>query len=339
MTTIAEPIKRSHRYQNLLTDLKSGNKTILLDGPISTELDARGVTMSSGKGRRASIDNREALIQVHMDYIKAGARIITTHTFGGNRHRLGQDFEELTRGAVECAMEARRRTETEDSVIIAGSIAYHTAQGPNNYDPKQDPESWESDINDLVELLKISRVDVMLLEMVGGPTFTVPIIRAVQSSRMPFWVGFSATDTDRTVGRIGRHESDLRVYDNPGTPVDDALPDLIRFAIEGEKETFKNDGDSGVDIIGAMHCKPDALGKVLQAIQTHGWNGLMMAYPDDVREWDPSISKVVTGNDPVNVFSDHCLGWRRDFPKCTILGACCGFSVKHIAALNQSIGG
>ncbi|MFL2759529.1 MAG: homocysteine S-methyltransferase family protein, partial [Dehalococcoidia bacterium] len=83
MTTIAEPIKRSHRYQNLLTDLKSGNKTILLDGPISTELDARGVTMSSGKGRRASIDNREALIQVHMDYIKAGARIITTHTFGG----------------------------------------------------------------------------------------------------------------------------------------------------------------------------------------------------------------------------------------------------------------
>ncbi|MEC9320634.1 MAG: homocysteine S-methyltransferase family protein, partial [Chloroflexota bacterium] len=126
MTSIADPIKRSQRYQNLLSDLSSGDKTILLDGPISTELDARGVTMSSGRGRRAPIDDQEALIQVHMDYINAGARIITTHTFGGNRDKLGQDFENLTRGAVECTLEARRRTGTDDSVIIAGSIAYHT---------------------------------------------------------------------------------------------------------------------------------------------------------------------------------------------------------------------
>ena len=330
MTGIADPIKRSQRYQNLLSDLSSGDKTILLDGPISTELDARGITMSSGRGRRAPIDDQEALIQVHMDYINAGARIITTHTFGGNRDKLGQDFENLTRGAVECTLEARRRTGTDDSVIIAGSIAYHTAQGPGKYDPKQDPKSWENDINDLVKLLKSSGVDVMLLEMVGGPTFTVPIIRAVQASRMPFWVGFSAAYAHNGTG--------LRVYDNPGTPVEDALPDLIRISIEGEYGAFKNDGDSGVDIIGAMHCKPSALGRVLEAIQTHGWDGPMLAYPDDVQEWDPSISKVVTGNDPVDVYCDHCLGWRSDFPKCTLLGACCGFSVRHIAALNQRLG-
>ena len=221
MTGIADPIKRSQRYQNLLSDLSSGDKTILLDGPISTELDARGVTMSSGRGRRAPIDDQEALIQVHMDYINAGARIITTHTFGGNRDKLGQDFENLTRGAVECTLEARRRTGTDDSVIIAGSIAYHTAQGPGKYDPKQDPKSWEKDINDLVKLLKSSGVDVMLLEMVGGPTFTVPIIRAVQASRMPFWVGFSAAYAHNGTG--------LRVYDNPGTPVEDALPDPVSY--------------------------------------------------------------------------------------------------------------
>lgn len=328
MSSILEPIKRSQRYQSLLTDIQNGDKTILLDGPISTELDTRGVTMASGKGRRAPIDDKKALIQVHCDYINAGARIITTHTFGGNRDRLGRDFEDLTRGAVECAQEARRITGTGDSVIIAGSIAYHTAQGPGKWDPKQDPKSWENDINDLVELLKISGVDVMLLEMVGGPTFTVPIIRAVQASRMPFWVGFSAFDDEGGV---------LRVVDNPGTPVDDALPDLIRLSIEGEDEEFKKNGDSGVDIIGAMHCKPSTLGRVLQAVQTYGWDGPMLAYPDDVREWNPSISKVVNGNDPVDVYCDHCLEWRSDFPKCTLLGACCGFSVKHIAALNQRI--
>ena len=67
MPDISNPVKRSQRYQNLLSELKSGNRTILIDGPISTELDSRGVTMSSGRGRRSPIDDREALIQVHMD--------------------------------------------------------------------------------------------------------------------------------------------------------------------------------------------------------------------------------------------------------------------------------
>ena len=322
------PIKRSRRYQDILTDISDGAKTILLDGPISTELDTRGVTMASGKARRAAIDDTEALIQVHCDYINAGARVITTHTFGGNRDRLGRDFEALTRGAVECAKEARRRTGTEDSVIIAGSIAYHTAQGWGKWDPKQDPKSWENDIKDLVTLLTISGVDVMLLEMVGGPTFTVPIIRAVQDSRMPFWVGFSAFDDEKGV---------LRVFDNPATPVDDALPDLIRLSIEGEDKAFTNGSESGVDIIGAMHCKPSSLGNVLKSVQASGWEGPMLAYPDDVREWDPSTRKLVAGNDPVDVYCDQSLGWRSDFPKCTVLGACCGFSVEHITALNQRI--
>jgi len=33
----------------------------------------------------------------------------------------------------------------------------------------------------------------------------------------------------------------------------------------------------GVDVIGAMHCKPGELGNVLEAVQAHGWDGPMMA--------------------------------------------------------------
>ena len=217
---------------------------------------------------------------------------------------------------------------TEDSVIVAGSLAYHRAEGPGKNDPTQDPEAWERDINDSVDLLKSAGVDVLLLEMVGGPTFTAPIIRAVQANRMPFWVGFSAKEVEG---------HGLRVFDNAATPVDDALPGLIQLAIEGPEGVFKGEGDSGVDVIGAMHCKPAELGNVLVAVQAHGWDGLMMAYPDDVQEWDPTTYKSVYGNDPVDVYCTHCVNWRRDFPKCSLLGACCGFSVKHIAALDQRL--
>ena len=110
--------------------------------------------MASGKSRRVTKDEPEALVQVHVDYINAGAQIITTHTFGRNRDVLGCEFEEFTRGAVDCALEARRQTRTADSVIVAGSLAYHTAKGRGKYHPAQDPEAWERDIYDLVALLE-----------------------------------------------------------------------------------------------------------------------------------------------------------------------------------------
>ena len=328
MTISVRPVNRSSRYQRLLVDLQDCQKTVLLDGPISTELDSRGVTMASGKERRVAKDDPESLVQVHVDYINAGARIITTNTFGRTRQVLGNDFEELTRAAVDCAFEARRRTGTEDSVVVAGSLAYHTAKGPGKYDPEQDPESWEDDLGDLVDLLKTAGVDVLLLEMVGGPTFTEPLIRTAQASRMPFWVGFSV---------FGDIEGGLHVFDNAATSIDEALPSLIQLATEGSEGIFSHGGDSGADIIGAMHCKPAVLGSVLLAVQSKGWRGPMLAYPDDVQKWDPTTKSSVYGDDPVDVYCTHCLTWRREFPKCTLLGACCGFSVRHIAALDQRL--
>ena len=81
MTSNADPVRRTPRYQSLLTELRSGQKTVLLDGPISTALDSRGVTMASGKARRVAKDDPESLVQLHVDYTNAGARIITTNTF------------------------------------------------------------------------------------------------------------------------------------------------------------------------------------------------------------------------------------------------------------------
>jgi S-methylmethionine-dependent homocysteine/selenocysteine methylase len=165
--------------------------------------------------------------------------------------------------------------------------------------------------------------------MVGGPTFTEPIIQAAQTSRIPFWVGFSAFEEIEGHG--------LHVYDNAATSLDEALPALIQLATEGPEGIFGHGGDSGADVIGAMHCKPAVLGNVLLAVQSLGWSGPMMAYPDDIQEWDPTTKSAVYGDDAVDVFCTHCVTWRREFPKCSLLGACCGFSVKHIAALNQRL--
>ena len=64
-------VDRSIRYRNFMSELGGDSQPLLLDGPISTELDSRGVTMSSGRSRRSPIDEPEALIQLHVDYINA----------------------------------------------------------------------------------------------------------------------------------------------------------------------------------------------------------------------------------------------------------------------------
>ena len=322
-------VDRSIRYRNFLSELTVGSRPLLLDGPISTELDSRGVTMSSGRSRRSPIDEPEALIQLHADYINAGARIVTTHTFGAGRAAMAEEFDLLIEGAVNCALEARRRTNTEDTVLIAGSLAYHTAKGPGKYDPEEDPIVWEGEMNHLVHLLEKNGIDVLILEMVGGPTFTRPLLRAAQASRKPYWVGFSAFDNSDGRG--------VCVYDNEATSLDVALPGLIRSDMEGENGEYQREGNSSADVIGAMHCKPVVIEHVLRAIQDNGWSGPLMAYPDDVRGWNPDTLKGSHGDDPVDVFCDYSMKWGRDFPECSLLGACCGFSVKHISALNERL--
>ena len=317
----ADVVVRTPRYARLMRALKAGATTHLLDGPISTELDARGVTMASGRERRAALDEPETLTQIHVDYIEAGAAVTTTNTFSMRPGNGGRDFERLVVGAVECAMEARRRTGTEDRVVIAGSLAYHTPLGNGHWDPDMPPEAWAGEIAATAAALTRAGADVLLLEMVGGPAFTAPLIQVVHELRMPFWVGFSAHD-------VGRR---LVMFDNAATPVDKALAGLVPQAVRGTRDEFA-DGDSGCDLMGAMHCRPN----VLDAIQAHGWSGPLMAYADDVRAWDPAGAKVVAGDDPVEVYRDHCLGWRNRYPQLSLLGACCGFSVRHIASLAET---
>ena len=67
----------------------------------------------------------ESVLEVHLDYIRAGAELIETNTFGANRAKLGQRFlaaelEQINAAAVRIAREAREVSGRD--VFIAGSV-------------------------------------------------------------------------------------------------------------------------------------------------------------------------------------------------------------------------
>ena len=103
-------ISYSNRYSKIRKRLNQ-NELVILDGGVGTELQKRGIEMDESWCGTAS-RNTEILKQVHLDYIKAGAQVITTNTYASSRLLLdaagvGKDFEEINLKAIGAAKAAR----------------------------------------------------------------------------------------------------------------------------------------------------------------------------------------------------------------------------------------
>src|SRR5512140_1607800 len=73
----------------------------------------------------ANLRAPESVVGVHLGYIRAGAELIETNTFGANRPKLAQhfledEFERVLSSGVKLAREAREVSGRD--VFIAGSI-------------------------------------------------------------------------------------------------------------------------------------------------------------------------------------------------------------------------
>lgn len=148
----------------------SQSTPLILDGATGTELDRRGVDIGlplwSANALLAD-SAAEVLRQVHLDYLKAGADIITTDTFRTHRRSLaksgyGDRARELTHRAVAIARQAVGRREAGKSSYVAGSIApLEDCYSPHLVPPEAECRTEHSEmIHHLVE----AGVDILLIE-------------------------------------------------------------------------------------------------------------------------------------------------------------------------------
>lgn len=96
------------------------NEFVFLDGAMGTMLQAKGLKMGVAP-ETLNIEKPEWLIDIHRQYIDAGADIIYANTFGANRYKLGEcgyGVEEAIGAAIENAKAARG----EKDVLIALDI-------------------------------------------------------------------------------------------------------------------------------------------------------------------------------------------------------------------------
>jgi S-methylmethionine-dependent homocysteine/selenocysteine methylase len=91
----------------------------VLDGPIGTELERRGIATPAPGWSAYAIENApEILAAIHKDYAAAGATVHTANTFRTKRRQFPETWERLAREAVAIA-----KTSVPKEHRVAASIA------------------------------------------------------------------------------------------------------------------------------------------------------------------------------------------------------------------------
>lgn len=117
-TTSTERVSRAAEFRELLS-----RRAVVADGAMGTMLYGRGIFINRCFDE-LNLSMPQLVKDVHQEYVRAGAEIIETNTYGANRIRLatfgyGDQVEAINRAGVRLAREAA--SERSD-VFVAGAV-------------------------------------------------------------------------------------------------------------------------------------------------------------------------------------------------------------------------
>lgn len=280
------------------------SKLLLLDGATGTELNRRGVDTGLpmwSANALTTVEGLNVLRQVHLDYLNAGADIITTNTFRTHRRVLvGKGFSahELTLRAVATARESV--AEVGKPALVAGSLS--TLE--DCYRPDLVPLADEclAEHSERIEHLVEGGVDLLLIETMNSIREAAIAAKIATATGLTTWVTFVCDQEGRILsGESLAHAAELLM------PL-------------------------GVKALG-VNCMPaHTIAQPLAELRAIcGENFPLVAYGnigyvDDEQGWINTDSTTPEG------YLQQAQSWPAQ-----IIGACCGSTPEHIRKLKQGI--
>jgi len=140
-------------------------RVLVADGAMGTMLYSRGVFINRSFDE-LNVVQPDLVRQIHQEYVKAGAEILETNTFGGNRPRLAafgiaEKVKDINRAAVRLAREA-----AGGGPFVAGAVGPLGVRieplGPTSFAEAR--AAFREQIESLVE----AGVDLLILETFGN---------------------------------------------------------------------------------------------------------------------------------------------------------------------------
>ncbi len=282
---------------------------LLLDGAMGTMLHGAGVGIDDCFDQ-LNLTKPELISSVHRAYLSAGADIIETNTFGGNRYRLesfglGDRVRDINYRAVKIAREAREISGS--AAFVAGSI------GPTQRTMKPYGTATSDEIrtvfSEQVEALLEGGVDLLIIETISDLTEMVAAVEAAKAvSDLPVVALMTFAEDGSTV---------------TGNRVEEVVAKLLEI---------------GADVIGA-NCSVGPQ-RILQV-----GDAMISLLPQCERQvpvalvpnagWPTRVAgRVIFPSSP-----DYFATFATDAIHAgnRLIGGCCGTTPEHIAAMRRSI--
>ncbi len=261
----------------------------------------------------ANLTHPHIVRQVHDEYIRVGADMITANTFASsalsfNFYKRDDDLILVDRAAVREAKAAAKGFK----VAVAGSVSTMrpVVAGSDRTDLTTD---WsEAEARNLfkrkVENLKACGVDLIMMEMMRDTDYSVWATDEAIKTGLPVWVGISVErNADGKLVGFGRP---------------DQMFEDVAFALAALKPA----------VMSIMHTSPNDTDEAL-AILRKSWAGPMGTYPEcgffKAPKWQ--FVDVITPEELVSK--------SRDWQKLGVsaFGGCCGIGPDHISLLAREM--
>jgi S-methylmethionine-dependent homocysteine/selenocysteine methylase len=281
---------------------------LILDGAMGTELERRGFDARLPLWSAwALIEAPDLVKQIHADYVRAGAQVLTAATFRTTRYSLAKEnlaswAEELAALAIRLAREAAEEADPETEITVAGSLApledcYHPEQAPSN-------EVLAREHAHTAGLLAAAGADLILVETQNSAREAMIAARVALATGLPVWVSLMPRSADQLFNG-------------------DSLADTAKTIYE-----------LGVEAILVNCCPPDVAKDAVRLLRKTLPDARLGAYPNSAahegRPWEFASAYAPS------TFAR----WALDIAgEVDILGSCCGTTPEHVAAMVRELRG
>jgi homocysteine S-methyltransferase len=280
---------------------KIENRPMVCDGAMGTMLYSKGIALTRCF-EELNLSVPQLVKEVHLAYVKAGAEILETNTFGASRLRLekynqGEKVREINLAGARLAREV-----AGEDLYVAGSVGPLGIRleplGPTSLQEAR--ESFREQIAALAE----GGVDLLIVETMSDPNEAHQALLAARDMcSLPVVVQMTVQDDGST--SIG------------------ALPEDFARKLD----------EWGADIIG-LNCSVGPAA-ILEALE------IMVAVTDRKLSAQPNagMPRTVQGRNVYLSSPEYMASYARRFIQCgaRLVGGCCGTTPEHIKAIKAAV--
>jgi S-methylmethionine-dependent homocysteine/selenocysteine methylase len=298
------------RMRSLADALAEG--TVVLDGGLSTELEARGLDVGSALwSARLLRDDPAAIVAAHAAFAAAGAQVATTASYQATVEGFaaagvgGADARRLIASSVALAREGQGDGWVAGSVGPYGALLADGSEYTGDYVDHVTVADLRAFHRPRMEVLADAGVDVLACETLPAAAEAEAVLAEADALGFPIWLSLTTVVGEDGVVRTRRGE---------------------RAA-----DVFAMTADVGAVVAVGVNCTaPDAVGPSIAAASAAGKP--VVVYPNSGEGWD-AVGRRWTGSPGIS--ADDVLSWIEAGAR--LVGGCCRVRPKDIAALAAMI--